>query len=125
MWALTFAFFYFRVCVPRFRKSFYNTETGKQFVMNMFLNSKEDDTRMRIFDYNRACWRGIDNEVRDFTHRNWKLWVETKPEWFTAVVIASVPDEFIPAEERALLGGDKRKRRASAVGSVRESVRGM
>ena len=26
--ALTFVFFYFRVCVPRFRNTFYSTETG-------------------------------------------------------------------------------------------------
>ena len=125
LWALTFAFFYFRVCVPRYRKTFYSTETGHQAVMNSFLNSTEDDIRMGIFVNNRESWRDIEDEVRDFTHMNWRRWVETNPEWFTAAVIASVPDEFIPAEERALLGGGKRKRRASAVGSVRESVRGI
>ena len=124
-WALTFAFFYFRVCVPRYRKSFYSFQTGSQMVTEIFLGNTGDETRMRIFKYNRACWRRIEDEVRDFTHKKWKLWVETKPDWFTAAVIASVPDEFIPAEERALLGGGKRKRRASAVGSVRESVRGI
>ena len=43
-----------------------------------------------------------------------------KLRWFSPFVIATAPDEYIPAEHLGGLGGAKRQRRGSAVGSVRE-----
>jgi hypothetical protein len=51
---------------------------------------------------------------------NWARWKEEKPAWFK---VEMVPDRFIPAGELEALGGNNRKRRGSAAGSVRESFR--
>ena len=59
----------------------------------------------------------------EFTLQNWARWERDKPVWFTPLVKASVPDEYIPKEFLASLGGANRMRRGSAGGSVRESFR--
>jgi hypothetical protein len=55
--------------------------------------------------------------------KNWARWEREKPSWFTPKLKASVPDEYIPGEHLVALGGEKRVRRGSAAGSVRESFR--
>jgi hypothetical protein len=59
----------------------------------------------------------------EFTLQNWARWARATPVWFTPLVTARVPDEYIPKEFLASLGGANRMRRGSAVGSVRESFR--
>jgi hypothetical protein len=59
----------------------------------------------------------------EFTLRNWASWESDKPAWFTPLLKTTVPDEYIPKEFLASLGGANRMRRGSAIGSVRESFR--
>jgi hypothetical protein len=61
----------------------------------------------------------IGEEVKAWTGENWARWTEEKPAWFQPDV---VPDRFVPGGELARLGSN-RKRRGSAVESVRESLR--
>ena len=89
-----------------------------------FFNNDDDCTRFNIFDHNRVHWRGIEDDIKEFTFANWGRWVEETPDWFTAMRIATVPDAFIPPAHLTNLGAN-RERRGSAAGSVRLSVRRM
>jgi hypothetical protein len=117
-----FAFFLFRVIVPRFRKTFWSTQTGYQLSESYFLDNEEDKKRMIIFTDNVMLWSRIKGDVRAWTMSSWETWDREQPAWFTPFVIASVPDEFIPPRFLTHLGA-ARERRGSAVGSVRESLR--
>jgi hypothetical protein len=120
--AALFAFFLFRVIVPRFRKTFLSTQTGWELAENCFLDNEEDEKRIHIFTDNAMMWSRIKEDVRAWTLSSWETWDREQPAWFTPLVIASVPDDFIPPRYLARLGG-ARERRGSAVGSVWESLR--
>ena len=59
----------------------------------------------------------------EWTRLHYAKRTREKPEWFTPLIIATILDEYIPAECLGGLGGAKRQRRGSAVRSVRESLR--
>ena len=81
---------------------------------------KDDEAKFSIFGCNLLLWESdIGEEVKAWTAENWARWKEEKPAWFKVEI---VPDRFVPAGELEQLGYN-RKRRGSAVESVRESVR--
>ena len=89
-----------------------------------FFEGATDERKMEIFGCNKLLWEsGIGSKVMEFTLQNWARWERDKPRWFTSEVKAKVPDEYIPREFLAGLGGANRMRRGSAAGSVRESFR--
>jgi hypothetical protein len=84
--------------------------------------------KMEIFTYNEVKWAHYNDEDREFTPANWARWKEEQPAWFTAEVIARVPDEYIPIAALASLnaaarGGNRRRSSAGLASSVGESVR--
>jgi len=92
----------------------------------LFLENEEDNEKIGIFAKNRLLWKSdIGAEVMEWTRAHWAEWTRERPKWFTPLVIATVPDEYIPAEFLGGLGGAKRQRWGSAVESVRESLRRM
>jgi hypothetical protein len=123
LWTLTFVYFLFFVCVPKYRSSFWSTQTGKHYVESYFVDNEDDEEkRFKIFNYNELKWADIGHEVGTWTHANWARWIEEQPAWFTPSAISRVPDRFIPHADLAALGFN-RERRGSAQESVRESVR--
>ena len=72
---------------------------------------------------NKMLWeKDIGADVKEWTMEHWSEWVRDKPDWFTAKVISQVPDSYIPSQYLEALGS-RRKRRGSAVNSVRASLR--
>ena len=69
---------------------------------------------MRIFSHSRYLWGKIEEDVKAWTLLNWSRWEEEKPEWFNPTLHATIPDDFIPTESIAALGGTTRLRRGSA-----------
>jgi hypothetical protein len=124
LWAVLYAYFVFGICVPRFRSTFWNSNTGRETTLKYFAEGGGDSFRITIFDRNRAHWLEIEEDVRAWTLANWGAWVAEKPGWFTDEVIGTVPDDFIPPQYLSQLGAN-RERRGSAAGSVRLSVRRM
>jgi hypothetical protein len=119
-WLCTFLFFAFRVAVPRLRHTLWSWTSGRQCVHDYFLKGKGDEDKFGIFSMNLLLWESdIGEEVKAWTAENWARWREEKPVWFREEI---VPDRFIPAAELQALGHN-RKRRGSAVGSIRESFR--
>ncbi|GMI38189.1 hypothetical protein TeGR_g3348 [Tetraparma gracilis] len=119
-WLVTFLFFVFRVAVPRLRHTLWSWTSGRQAVHQHFLERESDEGKFDIFGCNLLLWESdIGEEVKAWATENWARWKEEKPAWFKP---DSVPDQFIPAAELEQLGHN-RKRRGSAVGSIRESFR--
>lgn len=123
---LTFLFFLYVVIVPRYRRTFWSTQTSCQFIESIFFDHiNNDEKRVYIFKFNVLKWKRIAGEVKAWSHASWETWVAEAPEWFTPVFVAGVPDEFIPPEFLNKLGGKQRERRGSAAQSIRESVQGI
>ncbi|GMI21069.1 hypothetical protein TeGR_g6741 [Tetraparma gracilis] len=119
-WLATFLFFVLRIAVTKYRFTLWSWASGRQVAQDYFLKSDEDEDKFEIFGCNLLLWESdIGGEVRTWTTENWERWKEEKPQWFT---VELVPDHFLPAAELEQLGHN-RKRRGSAVGSVRESFR--
>jgi hypothetical protein len=98
----------YKARVPVFR-----IQNGQQYIY-----------KLEIFRRDRLLWESdIGSDVMEFTLQNWARWERGKPDWFTTLVKASVPDEFIPGDHLAGLGGPKRMRRGSAAENLRESFR--
>jgi hypothetical protein len=113
---------------PEYRYLFYTAETCVQFARAEHVGAKTDEMKMEIFTYHEAKWAHYKDEVREFTHANWARWKEEQPAWFTAEVIARIPDEYIPIAALASLnaaahGGKRRRSSAGLASSVGESVR--
>jgi hypothetical protein len=117
-----FGYFMARIIVPKYRETFWSTQTGWERCERLFLDSKKDERRALVFKKNAVMWSRIKEDVKTWTMANWETWDRDKPEWFTQKFVSKVPDEFIPPRFLTKLGA-KRKRRGSAAGSVRESLR--
>jgi hypothetical protein len=118
-WLATFIYFVFGVTVPRLRHSLWSWTSGRQVIQQQFLEGESDEVKFFVFKRNVLLWEGdIGDEVRGRTAENWTKWKAEKPPWFN---IELVPEAYIPAGELEGMGG--RKRRGSALRSVRESFR--
>jgi hypothetical protein len=122
LWLTMFVYLVFVIIVPKYRKTFWNTQTGGQYSQSLFIdNEGNDEFRSLIFTTNAAHWQPIEEEVQVWCLSNWSKWEAEKPEWFNAGLKASIPDDFIPAAAVVALGGVARERRASANLSKKES----
>ncbi|GMI30077.1 hypothetical protein TeGR_g6475 [Tetraparma gracilis] len=119
-WFVTFLYFVFRVAVPRLRHTLWSWTSGRQAVHQFFQKRESDEDKFGIFTCNLLLWESdIGEEVKAWLAEGWGRWKEEKQTWFK---VEMVPDRFIPAAELEQLGYN-RKRRGSAVGSIRESFR--
>jgi hypothetical protein len=123
-WCVVMLFFLTRIVPPTHRHTFWSTVSGRQCVQEKYTKGTTDEGILTIFSCNRLLWESdIGSKLMEFTLQNWERWERDTPSWFTAKVKADVPDEYIPREHLAGLGGANRMRRGSAAGSVRESFR--
>jgi hypothetical protein len=90
----------------------------------VFTKGADEDAKFKLFRSQRLLWEGeIGADVRAWTMANWARWEEEAPGWFKDTEKARVPDEYIPPQFLAGMGGVNRERRGSAVVSVRQSLR--
>jgi hypothetical protein len=97
--------------------------------MAYFLEGESDKMKFEVFKRSKHHWVSIEGELRKWVELNWANWEEEQPEWFTDVMKAKVPVDFIPQD------GDARRkesvRRASVdaeaegglAGTLRASIR--
>jgi hypothetical protein len=124
VWCVVMAFFLVRIVTSTHRHTFWSSVSGRQCSQEYFTKGATDQIKLEIFTCNMLLWESdIGSEVMEFTLQNWARWERDKPSWFTPLVKARVPDEYIPKEFLASLGGANRMRRGSAIGSARESFR--
>ena len=118
MWAINVLLF-FMLIKRKYRKTFWDQQTGWQNVIATFENTEDAHMKMTaIFTNHISMSRRIKCDVIEYIAENWAEWERTKPSWFTPGFISKIPDEFIPQQNLEELGGARRRR--SSVNSVRE-----
>ena len=71
-----------------------------------------------VFKRSKHHWVSIEGEIKKWVKLNWAKWEEEQPEWFTDVMKAKVPVDFIPAD------GDARRRESVRRASVDAEAEG-
>ncbi len=85
------------VMKPKFRKTFWSTQTSKQATCAFFLDGKVDEIRMVTLSHNRLHWQPyIGDQVKEWVMKNWERWSLEQPDWLTDNVRSTIPLEFIP-----------------------------
>jgi len=119
-WVVVFGVFLL-LMKKEYRRTFFATRTGKQWTMDFFLKGTEDAKKSVTVGHNKAQWRAIREDVKEWVQANWWRWKEEKPEWFSLAWQSKVPKEWITdVEERARLDEVREKgRRRSSLEMVR------
>jgi hypothetical protein len=107
-WVCAFAVF-LSLMKKSYRSTFWSVETGNEWIQSYFLQGGRDDVKIAVMWFNRAKWKAIEPQVKDWVASEWLGWEREKPAWFTDSWKALVPVEWVPKE-----GADgHRKARAS------------
>ena len=91
------AFFFFNI-EENYLYTFWSIQRGKDKTMAFFLEGKSDATKISVFKRSKHHWVSIEGKIKTWVELNWAKWEEEQPEWFTVVMKAKVPVEFIPAD---------------------------
>jgi hypothetical protein len=122
------AVFFFNI-EKKYLHTFWSTQRSKDMSMAYFLEGESDAIKIVVLGCSRHHWVSIEGEIKKWVEMNWAKWEEEQPEWFTDVIKATVPVDFIPQD------GDARRkesvRRASVdaeteggvAGTLRASIR--
>ena len=81
-----------------YRRSFVSTESGCEYVVNIFERELEDEGKAYLFEYHRGKWERIRGKVRKWVEESWGMWSDTRPEWFNEGFKRRVPKEWKPKE---------------------------
>jgi hypothetical protein len=109
--------FFFNI-ESKYLHTFWSTQKSKDMTMAYFLDGKNDEMKIEVFGSSRHHWVSIEGEIKIWVGLNWAKWEEEQPEWFTDVIKARVPVEFIPAD------GDARRRESVRRASVDAEAEG-
>ena len=72
VWAVSFGVLLLTL-ERKYVRTFFSTETGREFIMNHFLNNAgNDEVRVGIFTYNQALWRPIRPQVEAWLHSGFR-----------------------------------------------------
>jgi hypothetical protein len=96
----------------KYLHTFWSIQRGKDKTIAYFLEGESDAIMFSVFKRSRHHWVSIEGEIKKWVGLNWAKWEEEQPEWFTDVMKAKVPVDFIPA------GGDARRRESVRRASV-------
>jgi hypothetical protein len=111
---LCFVVFFLNI-EKKYLHTFWSIQRGKDKTIAYFLEGKSDAIMFSVFKRSKHHWVTIEGEIKKWVGLNWAKWEEEKQDWFTDVMKALVPVEFIPAD------GDARRiesvRRASVGGA--------
>jgi hypothetical protein len=114
---LCFVVFFFNI-EKKYLHTFWSIQRGKDKTMAYFLEGKSDAIMFSVFRRSKHHWVSIEGEIKKWVGLNWAKWEEEQPEWFTDVMKARVPVEFIPAD------GDARRRESVRRASVDAEAEG-
>jgi hypothetical protein len=113
----------------KYLHTFWSIQRSKDMSMAYFLERESDEMKFVVFTNSRHHWVSIEGEVKKWVGINWAKWEEEQPEWFTDVMKAKVPVEFIPADGDARKRESMRRSRIDAkaesglAGALRASIR--
>ena len=102
----------------KYLHTFWSTKRSKDMTMDYFREGKSDAVKVVVFTFSRHHWASIEDEIKKWVESSWDKWEEEEPEWFTDVMKAQVPVEFIPTT------GDARRRESVRRASVDAEAEG-
>jgi hypothetical protein len=114
---MCFAVFFLNI-EKKYWHTFWSTQRSKDRTMAYFLEGESDKIKFAVLWPSRRHWVSIEEEVKKWIELNWARWEEEQPEWFTDVLKARVPVDFIPAD------GDARRRESVRRASVDAEAEG-
>jgi hypothetical protein len=114
---LFFAVFFLNI-ERKYLHTFWSTQTSKDFSMAHFLEGERDEMKFGVLWTSRHHWVSIEGEIKKWVESNWAKWEEEQPEWFTDVMKAKIPVDFIPVD------GDARRRESVRRASVDAEAEG-
>ena len=91
-------------------KTFWDTQSGKQFVVNNFKNATNDKMKFNVFKKHRSFYYSIEGEIKIWLKDEWGRWEYEKPAWFNPVAIAEVPADLLPKSVLKKMGGYEGRR---------------
>ena len=104
-----------------YRSTFWSMETGNEWVQSYFLQGGSDSIKMNVLTKNKAKWKAIEPQVKEWVREGWMGWERDKPDWFTDNWKAKVPVGWVPKEGKAEHKRAKEsERRRSIAGSARK-----
>jgi len=80
----------------KYIRTFFDTQTSKSFAVSNFHEAETDSTRFEIFGHHRSYYRRIEGELKQWLIKDWKRWMDDKPDWFDAAAVSSVPVDILP-----------------------------
>jgi len=95
-----------------YRKSFFSFETGAEQTRALFLETRDDAKKSKIFKKNPRQWKSIRGEVKDWLNKMWFIFEDTKPDWFTDAWMGLVDEDLLPSanlRRRGSLGEPQRR----------------
>jgi hypothetical protein len=114
---ICFAVFFLNI-ERKYWHTFWSKQRSKDMSMAYFLEGESENIKIQVFGTSRHHWVSIEGEIKTWVGLNWAKWEEEKPDWFTDVMKALVPVDFIPAD------GDARKRESVRRASVDAEAEG-
>jgi hypothetical protein len=114
---LCFAVFFWNI-ESNYWHTFWSTQKGKEYSMAFFLEEESEAVKFKVLQHSRHQWVSIEGQIKKWVGLNWAKWEEEKPDWFTDVMKAKVPVDFIPAD------GDARRRESFRRASVDAEAEG-
>jgi hypothetical protein len=114
---ICFAVFFLTI-ERKYLHTFWSTWRSKDMAMAYFTEGESDAIKIKVFGHSRHHLVSIEGELRKWVELNWAKWEEEQPEWFTDVMKAKVPEDFIPAD------GNARRRESARRASVDAQVEG-
>jgi len=111
-----------------YRKSFFDTTTGKQYCQRQFVEGKSDERKANILKRNSNLWlKDLGGEVEKWVREGWWRWNEEKPAWLTENIKARIPIQWVPIESRREVtrgrsDGRRRRGRRMSFSNMLENV---
>ena len=105
--------------------TFVDIASGKQHVAREFRNATSDFEKLQIFGFHKSYWAStsLQKEIKEFMDENYEVFETEKPEWWTELLISTIPDDYIPKEDLKVLEkkgvGGKRKKSVVLLGGHR------
>jgi hypothetical protein len=100
LWICAFAVF-LRLMKKQYRSTFWRMETGNEYVQGFFLQGGSDNIKKNVLEFNKAKWKAIEPQVKEWVGEGWTEWERGKPDWFTDNWKARVPADWVPEEGQA------------------------
>ena len=107
----------------KIRKTFFSTQTEKQFTCTNFKTAPNDFAKMDTFDVHPTLYAPIKEELKAWLNERLPVFLEEQPEWFNDQKKAAIPDDFVadPAMLLRIRGVNIekiRERRRSSLGGL-------